>query len=205
MVPPPETGAELRAQFANSIGSEAPLVRTLESFNRDGHTFGSLEWQIKAQGQTAISRNTLTPNADGRLTKMESTIWETDGTFILHGIQESGKPLQYTDSSGHTRTDNWLPARDFDTNLLDWLDVQINIIPIMMERGFVYAGRGRMLGRPSVRYEQAHTVIEFVKDNPALVRESRYTRARDGKLELEYQMTVTGFTVGKPSKDAGKE
>ena len=147
-----------------------------------------------------ISRTTLTPDADGWLTKMESVIWETDGNLIIHGVKESGKPAQYTDSSGNTWTENRMPARDFDTNLLDWLDAQLNIIPSFTEQGFAYAGHGTLLGRPSVRYERPLTVVEFVKNNPTLVRESRYTRTKDANSNLNISLQRPDSPSGNRQK-----
>ena len=108
-------------------------------------------------------------------------------------------------------------------SIKDWLDDQLGLPAVLKEQGYKYVGEFELDGKPSVRYEHRVTlttlpngqefdppiesvgVIEFVKSNPLLGRESHYIVETDSEPVLEFEKTIKSVTAGEPKSDDDKD
>lgn len=172
---------------------------TLELFERGGYKTIE-DGYLVIYPERVLSRTILTPDGNGQVVSVTEEISSADGAPPVQDEFLGIFPTAGTEEG-------------FD--LAEWLNAQLQVLSIIEERGFTYAGRFSLNGRPSIRYElrssmsalpngqvfdppaAALLVLEFVEANPLLAQESRYTVLGNGELVLDSRQTTLSVSVGE--------
>ena len=159
--------------------------------------------------QTVIDESWMEAGPDGNFDAAIGVIRSLDGEFIQYSELEDNV-LTYSDLVNDVY---WEENSGSDRDFVGYVESLWNVPQFVVDRGYIFTGRGELNGRDTRIYEQPRTSnsdegletvgrIEFVEEWPILMRQGIYEVDADGKETLlqsntlvEYRVLPQGATV----------
>ena len=102
-------------------------------------------------------KTVFTPDAAGVLASVTGEVTSADGT----------PPVLMDDSVVNVPVEDWPDLcadedtyePEYETNLSEWLEAQLTLPMVIEARGYTFAGRSTLNGKPSVRYENGSSMF----------------------------------------------
>ena len=191
------------------LSPEKPLVLVEEVFRKGGYKTSPCNYDSRQileymaiYPERVIRKIIFTPDAAGVLANITEDITSADGTPpVLVSLLDDSVVNVPVEEWPDLCADEDASEPEYETNLSEWLEAQLDVATHAEKSGYTFAGRSLLDGQPSVRYERRTRVslgvLEFVEANPLLVQQSYYTVLEDGGRVLEEQTTVTSLTAGQ--------
>ena len=157
---------------------------------------------IAVYSERVMSKTVFTPDAAGVLASVTEGIASADGTPpALISLPDDSVVNVPVEDWPDLCPDEGVFEPEYETNLGEWLEAQVEATLNAEAGAYTYAGRFLLDGQPSIRYERRTRVslhvLEFIEANPLLVQETDYTVLDDGSLVLESQKTVVSVSAGE--------
>lgn len=210
-----EDAARALSALVGNLSPNRPLVLVQETFQKGGYKTTPCDYgprrvpdYMAVYPERVVIKTVFTPDAAGVLASVTGEVTSADGTppVLMSLLDDSVVNVPVEDWPGLCPDEDAYEP-EYETHLGEWLEAQLTFPMAIETRGYTFAGRSTLNGKPSVRYENRSRVslgvIEFVEANPLLVQESHYTVLEDGTFVLDSQTTAMSWSAGEPTAVPG--